>query len=102
LAVVISHGNLPDPGDEPLPRPQRRRRRPCEDQGLPDDAELKTLAEKYLARARELWPELADAGILQESSDEAINRMVEEFKHSQSLARHCPDEFRKSTQTAES
>lgn len=46
----------------PLPRPVRKRRKPPQDKGLPNDNELRLLAKIFLEKSRETWPELAAAG----------------------------------------
>lgn len=62
------------------PRPARRKRRRPEDRGLPPDhQELRRLAEVYLRLARQLWPKLAESGLIPEPDDEVIDEMVEDF-----------------------
>lgn len=70
----------PDPGDDPLPRPARKRRRAKEDRGLPPDSELKNLARTYLETQRRLWLDLLRAGLLPEPTDAVIDEMVADFK----------------------
>ena len=71
---------LPGITDEPLPRPERRRRRAKADRGLPPDAELALLARGYLERQRKLWPGMSNAGFLPEPTDTVVGQMVENFK----------------------
>mgnify|MGYP000573351674 CR=1 FL=1 len=66
--------------DAPLPRAQRRPRRAREDRGLPPDKELVNLARAYLERQRKYWPEIVQAGLLPEPTEEVIHKMVEDFK----------------------
>ena len=71
----------PDPqSDAPLPRPQRRARRAKADRGLPPDEQLATLARAYLDRQGKHWPEIVQAGLLPQPTDDVIHRMVEDFK----------------------
>ena len=83
LKVGNFQASLPAAGrpiDTPMPRAKRCRRRPTEDKGLPPDAELRTLAQVYAERQRQLWPEMAQAGFLPEPDAETLERMVEDFK----------------------
>jgi DNA invertase Pin-like site-specific DNA recombinase len=65
---------------DPLPRPDRRRRRDKADRGLPSDEDLKTLARAYLDRQRQHWRELFERGFLAEPTPEVLSEMVENFK----------------------
>jgi DNA invertase Pin-like site-specific DNA recombinase len=67
--------------DDPLPRPERRRKRPKADRGLPPDDQLQRLAAEYLQFQRRHYPELVRSGLLAEPTEEVIDYMVEDFKH---------------------
>lgn len=58
-------------------RPPRIRRGTA---GLPEDHHLLALVEVYLKTQRQLWPELAAAGVLPEVTPEYTQRMLTEFK----------------------
>ena len=66
--------------DDLLPRPERRPRRARADRGLPFDEELANLARAYLERQSKHWPEMVEAELLPEATEEAIGQMVEDFK----------------------
>lgn len=66
--------------DAPLPRPKRQPRRARADRGLPPDDELANLARAYLHRQHKHRPEMVQAGLLPQSTDDVIQRMVEDFK----------------------
>ncbi len=78
IAKAASSGN--DDDRSPLPRPQRQRRRPMEDMGLPPDDELTKLADFYLTKAAQLWPEMAKAGLLPKPAAGVLQEMVDDFK----------------------
>src|SRR5262245_5988646 len=80
--------------DQPLPRPQRRRRRAKSDRGLPPDSELARLAVAYLEWQRKLWPEMVMAELLPEASDQVVAEMVEDFKHRHRTGAVSPDSVR--------
>src|SRR5262245_25912722 len=64
----------------PLPRPNRKPRRPKSDRGLPPDEQLAKLAIAYLERQRKHWPALVATGLLPEAQPEIVRQMVDEFK----------------------
>ena len=66
--------------DAPLPRPKRRARRAKADRGLPPDEQLANLARAYLDRQGKHWPEMVQAGLLPQATDDIVHRMVEDFK----------------------
>jgi DNA invertase Pin-like site-specific DNA recombinase len=68
------------PLDDLLPRPERRRKRAKTDRGLPPDEELAKLAKAYLERQRKHWPQIVEAGLLPDATDNVIRQMVEDFK----------------------
>jgi transposase len=76
----VSNVDVSRPNDNPLPRPERCRRRAKADRGLPPDAELARLATEYSRCQRQLWPELVKAGLLPEPTEAVIAPMVEDFK----------------------
>lgn len=78
MAVTSSAEGLDH--EDALPTPKRKRRRAKEEQGLPDDAELESLAKAYLLRASELWPELVKSGVIPVVSDSVVASMVANFK----------------------
>jgi hypothetical protein len=76
LGGVVSEAN--DGGL--LPRPTRRHRKAREDSGLPDDAELVTLARAYLGYASAAWPGQFTAKVAANPGDALIAEMVGQFK----------------------
>lgn len=68
------------PSEDLQPRYQRKRVRRTEERGLAPDDELANLARAYLQTQHELWPELVKNGQLPPQSDEAIQRMVTQYK----------------------
>lgn len=80
--------------DAPLPRPKRRARRAKADRGLPPDEELVSLARIYFERQRKHWPEIVQAGLLPEPTDEVLRAMVEDFKERHRGAKVDPASLR--------
>ena len=60
--------------------PQRKRRRPAQDLGLPPDEDIAFLAKEYLKRQRKHWPTLVAEGLIPESTPSVITAMVADFK----------------------
>ncbi|MCG8586914.1 MAG: recombinase family protein [Pirellulales bacterium] len=90
VANVSDNGKI-DLG--PLRRSKRRRRRAKADLGLPSDAELSKLARVYLEKQRQHWPQLIEAGVLPEPTDDVIAVMVEDFKHRHRTGVVTPPDF---------
>ena len=81
LDICVSGNQEPDnDADKPLARPKRQPRRDRADRGLPPDVELARLAREYLERQRKHWPEMVQAGVLPEPTDDVVRLMVDDFK----------------------
>ncbi|WP_172992157.1 recombinase family protein [Lacipirellula parvula] len=79
LAAVLG-GSSPDREDDILPRPIRKHRKAREEQGLPEDSELESLAREYLRLAAAAWPEHLASGYVPHAGSLVVGSMVAEFK----------------------
>lgn len=80
VPTVVEHlaANNMDCEDE---NRKRGGRKPSPSRGLPDEASLRELAQTYLTKQRELWPELNDVDVLPNICEDAISSLASSFKN---------------------